>query len=92
MTRKSRSKILLWSLSPLALLGIYLAAYLLSTEVFPGQFGGTRYRIRLFQCVWHQRVFSPLLAAEQQLRPAEPEFSGQVRSGASLPPLDESER
>jgi hypothetical protein len=91
MPLKSRSEILLWSLSPFALLGLYLAAYLLSTEIFPSQLGGTRYRIRLFRSVWHQRIFAPLLATEQRLRPADPEFSGQVRSGASLPPYDESE-
>ena len=90
--RERVSDIFPWSLSPLALLGVYLAAYLLSTEVFPGQLGGTRYRIRLFRSVWHQHIFAPLLAAEQQLRPADPQFSGQVRSGASLPPHDESER
>src|SRR5207249_7348207 len=50
---------------------------------------GTRYRIRLFRSEWHQRIFTPLLAVEQQLRPADPEFSGQVRSGASLPQPDE---
>src|SRR5947199_6981995 len=35
------------------------------------------------------RIFRPLLMVEQQLRPADPEFSGQVRSGASLPQPDE---
>jgi hypothetical protein len=83
---------LLWSLSPLALLGVYLAAYLLSTEVFHGRLGGTHYRIRLFRSVWHQRIFIPLLATEQRLRPADPEFYGHVRSGASLPPPDEGGR
>jgi hypothetical protein len=38
------------------------------------------------------RIFSPLLTVEQWLRPAEPEFSGQVRSGASLPPPDDDEK
>jgi hypothetical protein len=91
MAHKSYPKTLLWSLAPLVLLGVYVATYFLSTEVFHGAFGSTRYRIRLFQSVWHQRVFSPLLAAEEKLRPANPEFSGQVHNGASLPPPDESE-
>src|SRR5436309_484399 len=71
----------LWSLAPLALLGVYFAAYLLSSEVFHGRLGSTPYRIRLFHSVWHQRLFGLLLRGEQQLRPAEPEFSGQVRGG-----------
>src|SRR2546428_9401313 len=89
VVRENRPDILLWSLLPLALLTIYLAAYLVSTEVFHGRLGGTRYRIRLFCSESHQRIFRPLLTVEQQLRPADPEFSGQVRSGASLPQPDE---
>lgn len=79
-------------LSPLALLAVYLAVYLLSTEVFHGRLGGTRYQLRLFQSVWHQRFFTPLLTTEQWIRPADPEFYGHVRNGASLPPPDEDER
>lgn len=80
---------MIWIESPFVLLGVYVAAYLLSTEVFSGRLASTRYRIRLFQSALHERLFSPLLTAEQQLRPQDPEFSGQVRSGASLPPPDE---
>ena len=87
MTR--HHKILIWSVWPFVLLGVYIAGYVLSTEVFPGRFGSTRYSIRLFRSVSHERLFSPLLIAEQHLRPQDPEFSGQVHSGASLPPHDE---
>src|SRR5206468_4332146 len=76
VVRENRPDILPWSLLPLALLTIYLAAYLVSTEVFHGRLGGTRYRIRLFCSESHQRIFRPLLMVEQQLRPADPEFSG----------------
>src|SRR5262245_31300665 len=92
MQRQRCSEILLWSLSPLGLLGIYLAVYLLSTEVFHGRLGSTRYRLRLFRSEWHQRMFVPLLATERQLRPPDPEFYGHVRNGASLPPHDEDEK
>jgi len=73
-------------LSPFVLLSIYVSAYLLSTEVVRGSLGTTRYEIRLFRSVCHYRLFIPLLDLEQRLRPTNPEFSGQVRSGASLPP------
>ncbi len=86
MSRKSRAEIWFWWLSPVALLGVDVAVYLLSTEVFHGHFAGDRLRIRLFQSVWHARVFRPLLIVEQRLRPSDPGFYGQVRSGASLPP------
>jgi hypothetical protein len=89
MAKKNRLDTLIWWLSPLAIFGVYLAAYLTSTEVFPGRLGDTRYRIRLFGSVWHYRVFQPLIAVEGRLRPADPQFSGQVRGGASLPPPDE---
>ena len=85
MTQTSRTATHRWITALAIMLSVYVGAYLLSTEIFRGQLGGTRYRIRLFQSVWHQRVFSPLLSAEQRLRPVTPEFSGQVRSGASLP-------
>jgi hypothetical protein len=91
MANTNQPRILLWSLVPLVLLGVYVATYFLSTEVVHGRLGNTRYRIRLFRSVWHQRVFGPLLAVEGKLRPANPEFSGQVHNGASLPPPDESE-
>ena len=87
-TRPSRSG---WVLSPLALLAVYLAAYLLSTEVFCGRLGGTRYRLRFFRSMWHERIFMPLLTMERLMRPADPEFYGHVRNGASLPPPDEDE-
>ena len=89
MAMKNRIDTLIWWLSPLGIFAVYLAAYLASTEVFPGRLGDTRYRIRLFRSVWHYRVFQPLLAVEGRLRPANPQFSGQVHSGASLPPPDE---
>jgi hypothetical protein len=92
MTRKRSSKLVLVSLSLFVFLAIYVSSYLLSTEVFHGRLGDTHYRIRLFQSVWHKRIFSPLLIVEQWLRPAEPEFSGQVRSGASVPPPDDDEK
>jgi hypothetical protein len=89
MARKRHSKLLLLSLSLFVSLNLYIVAYLLTTEVFHGRLGDTHYRIRLFQSVWHKRIFSPLLVVEKLLRPAEPEFSGQVRSGASVPPPDD---
>jgi hypothetical protein len=95
MAHKHRSKIL--ALSLIVLLGIYVGAYFSTTEVFHGRLNDgplddTHYRIRLFHSVWHMRIFSPLLTVEQLLRPAKPEFSGQVRSGASLPPPDDDEK
>jgi hypothetical protein len=92
MARKRHSQFFQLSLSLVALLGIYVAAYVFTTEVFHGRLGDTHYRIRLFQSVWHKRIFSPLLIVEQRLRPAEPEFSGQVHSGASLPPPDDDDK
>ncbi len=80
---------LLWWLSPLARLGIYLWAYLVSTEVYHGRLGSTRCRIRLFYSEAHVRVFTPLLAVEQRLRLGDPQFSGQVHNGCSLPPAEE---
>jgi hypothetical protein len=68
---------------------MYFTAYAATTEVHHGRVGNTRYRIRLFRCPAHMRLFIPLLAAEQRLRPANPEFSGQVHSGADLPPAEE---
>ena len=80
-----------WVLWLPGLAGLYVVAYLLSTEVWRGQMGETRYCIRLFRSTWHLRIFEPLVAAEQRLRPASPEFYGQVRNGASLPPMEEIE-
>ena len=88
MSPKCRAEIWFWWLLPVPLLGLYVAAYLLSTEVFRGQFGGDRLRIRLFQSVWHERIFRPLLIVERRLRPDDPQFHGQVRFGASLPPIE----
>jgi hypothetical protein len=88
MADKRFLKFIWWGLLLFGLLCIYVFAYLLTTEVYHGRLGDTRYRIRLFQSVWHERIFSPLLATEQRLRPAMPEFSGQVHSGADLPPAD----
>ncbi len=51
----------------LALFAVYLAAYLLSTEIIHGRLGCTRYRIRLFHSVWHQNVFEPLFVFEQRV-------------------------
>jgi len=84
--RAIANEILRWVLTPAFVVGLYIAAYLLTTEVFYGRLGSTRYRIRLFQSAGHQCVFFPLLSAEQRLLPRTLEFSGQVRSGASLPP------
>lgn len=92
MSPKWRAEIWFWWLLPVPLLGLYVAVYLLSTEVFRGHFGGDRRRIRLFQSVWQERVFQPLLLVERRLRPGDPEFHGQVRSGASLPPNAEEAR
>jgi hypothetical protein len=89
MFKRSSLDILIWSLSPLAALGVYIAAYLGSTVVFAGRLGETHYRIRLFRSELHYRAFRPLLAVEARLRPANSEFSGQVHTGASLPPPDE---
>ena len=55
-----------WVLWLPGLAGLYVAAYLLSTEVWRGQMGETRYRIRLFRSTWHLRIFEPLVAAEQR--------------------------
>ena len=90
MAKRNTLDRLIWGLSPLAAFGMYLAAYLLSTDVFAGRMGDTRYRIRLFGSTAHYRVFKPLLAIEARLRPANPQFSGQVHSGASLPPPEET--
>ena len=92
LQRKSILEAPLEWLSPLALLFVYFAAYFLSTEVFHGRLGSTTYRIRLFRCEWHQRIFAPLLVIEEKVRPAEPQFSGQVHSGVSLPPPEEDGR
>jgi hypothetical protein len=89
MNSKRGTEILTWTLSLLAVPVLYVAAYVLSTEVFCGRLGDTRYRFRLFRSVWHQRIFTPLLSTESALRPADPEFYGHVRNGASLPPADE---
>ena len=61
---RRRSDILIWCLSPLALLGIYVAAYLLSTETFQWNAGP----IREFRSVRHMQVFTPLLIVEGWLR------------------------
>ena len=74
MPHKNYAEIFVWSLAPFALLSLYVAAYLLSTEVFHGRLGETRYCIRLFRTVWHYRAFQPLWAVEEQLRPLDPEF------------------
>jgi hypothetical protein len=89
MKFRRESRFLTWTLTLMTVPAVYVAAYNLSTEVFHGRLGDTRYRIRLFRSVWHQRIFAPLLSNEAALRRTEPEFSGQVHSGASLPPADE---
>jgi hypothetical protein len=89
MPRLFRPSILLL-LVPLTLSpGLYASSYFLTTELFHGRLGDTRYRIRLFQTAWQMRLFSPLLTVEGWTRAAEPEFSGQVFDGASLPPPDD---
>jgi hypothetical protein len=92
MRRRFSFDAVVWSLSPLALLGVYFAAYLLTTDIYRGHLGDMRYRIRLFRSTLHQRIFSPVLLVEQRLRPADPQFSGQVHSGCSLPPAEEEDR
>ena len=89
MAYKRYSRFLVLGLLLFVLLGIYIVVYFLTTEVYHGRLDGTRYRIRLFQSEWHERIFSPVLSVEKQLRPAQPEFSGQVHSGADLPPADD---
>src|SRR6266496_2117428 len=74
MPQKSCPEIFVWSFPPLALLSLYVAAYLLSTEVFHGRLRETRYCIRLFRTAWHHRAFQPLWAVEERLRPLDPEF------------------
>lgn len=86
MTRKNRSTSQLWVSVPAILLFAYGVAYLISTEVHRGRSGGVLLRIRLFHSAGHQWLFSPMLRIEQWLQPSSVEFSGQVRSGASLPP------
>ena len=86
MTRSIRTSQHRWAILPAILLAVYVVAYLLTTEVFRGELGGTRHRIRLFHSEWHQRFFKPLLGLEQRLRPATTEFSCQLLYGASLPP------
>lgn len=88
MTRSIRTSQHRWAILPAILLAAYVVAYLLTTEVYRGQLGGTCLRIRLFHSEWHQRFFKPLLGLEERLRPATPEFSSQVRNGASLPPAE----
>jgi hypothetical protein len=86
MKRGFSSNLLWWSMAPLLLVCMYFTAYVATTEVYHGQLGSTRYRIRLFRFPVHMRLFSPMLAVERRVRPANPEFSGQVHSGADLPP------
>lgn len=86
MIRKNRSTSQLWAAVPAMLLIAYGIAYLLSTELHRGSLGGDRLRIRLFHSASHQWLFFPMLRIEQWLWPSSVEFSGQVRSGASLPP------
>ena len=64
-------------------MSVYFVAYLLTTEIFPGRLGGTRYQLRLYRSVWHQRIFIPLLTMEKCVRSADPEFYGHVRNAAS---------
>jgi hypothetical protein len=92
MTTKRRSKFRILGLLSVILLGIYIGTYFYTTMVYHGRFGDTHYRIRLFHSVWHMRIFSPRLAVEQRLRPAEPEFSGQVYSWGSVPPPDDAQK
>ena len=65
---------------------LYLSAYLVSTDVFLGLLGATRYRIRLFQSATHREVFRPLAFLESHMSPSDREFSAEVASHASLPP------
>jgi hypothetical protein len=76
----------------MGVLGIYLVAYMSSTEAFNGRMGSSAYRIRLFRSVCHQQVFAPLLAIEEQIYEDDYEFSSQIRDGASLPPYEADTR
>ena len=67
-------------------LGAYVGSYLLFTTVYYGAFEGERMRIRLFPNSYTADMWWPLLRMEQAVRRGE--FYGQVKSGASLPPLD----
>jgi hypothetical protein len=66
--------------------GIYIAAYLLSPDIFLGRIDTTRYRMRLFQSEMHRRVFQPLCFLENLGGRCGREFSAEVRNHASLPP------
>ena len=83
----------MWALAvSLGMTGVllYVSGYFLSTTVYYGKFGVDRYDIRLFNNSFHKAAFEPLLILEKSLHDSDPAFSGQVRSGASLPPADDS--
>jgi hypothetical protein len=71
----------------LTIVGGYLGAYFLSTEVRQGTIDGETVKIRLFRSNSHLSAFRPLLGLETLLTH---DVSGQVRGGASLPPADEA--
>ena len=66
--------------------GLYVAAYLFSTEIHHGRLGADRFRIRIFQTEMHRRMFVALSFLEGLLSPRDREFSTQVANHASLPP------
>ncbi len=69
----------------LTIITAYVAAYLLTTDLFAGSHDGSQIDIRLFRSRPHQTVFVPLLVVETWLRGAGTEFHGQIADGASLP-------
>lgn len=66
----------------IVLIAGYILSYLLSSEIYKGQFQGTRLNIRLFIHSAELKAYRPLLFMENFFRS---EFSAQIRSGASLP-------
>jgi len=69
---------------------LYTGSYLGFTKIYDGMFEGSCMRIRLFPNSFAAVLWTPLLQVEQSLRYGE--FYGQVRSGASLPPAEPSQR
>ena len=70
------------------IIGLYVAAYLLSTEIYRGQLGANRYRIRIFQNELHRQIFVPLSFLEGLVNLRDGEFSAQTKNHASLPPAE----
>lgn len=71
---------------------VYITSYFRHSELFLGQLQTDLIKVRVFQKPWELALYRPILFLESVLHNTRHgEFSGQVRSGASLPPPLESE-